>query len=482
MAANDMAGADEDLIFRSATLLAKAIRERKLSSYDVVLAHISRIRQVNSRINAVVQLTEERALREARRADEAVGRHEKIGALHGVPMTIKDSFDAEGIISTGGTIGRANFVPQKDATVVARLRAAGAIVVGKTNTPELTIGPDTENAIYGRTSNPYDVSRTPAGSSGGAASIIAAGGSPLDIGSDTGGSIREPAHVCGIAALKPTAGRVPRTGHVIPFGLGALDSLTQIGPMARYVEDLGLVLPIIAGADWRDPAIVPMPLSSYEDVEIKRLRIAFFTRVGALTPENVIEKTVAATAEALLRCGVSVKNDAPAPIVRAGELYKQLRNADGGASLRRLLIKSGTSEPGPGIAQRLAGLTPVSGEKYSEILEAVDEFRSQMLGFLEDYDAILCPPAVNTAWLHGTSFPDPYALWTFTTSFNLTGWPSAVVRAGTTDEGLPVGVQIVGRPWREDVVLALAMQVQSLMGGYRRPKLSAERGQGRGIR
>jgi len=159
-----------------------------------------------------------------------------------VPITIKDSLDTEGIVSTGGTPGRRQFVPDQDAPVVARLRAAGAVLLGKTNTPELTFSGETCNLIYGRTSNPFDLERSPGGSSGGSAAIIACGGSALEIGSDTGGSIREPAHLCGIAGIKPTSGRTPRSGHIVPHGGGVFDSLTQLGPMARYVEDLALAV------------------------------------------------------------------------------------------------------------------------------------------------------------------------------------------------------------------------------------------------
>ena len=196
----------------TATQIAEAIRGRRLSSKDAVRAFLSRIDDVNAKLNAIVVLCRRSALEEARRADEAVERGEKLGPLHGVPITIKDAYEMSGVVSTGGTLGRKDFVPDRDATVVARLRQAGAIVLGKTNLPEISMGFESSNLVYGRAKNPYDTGRTPGGSSGGEAAIIAAGGSPLGVGSDAGGSIRWPAHCCGIAGLKPTTGRIP-TGH-----------------------------------------------------------------------------------------------------------------------------------------------------------------------------------------------------------------------------------------------------------------------------
>src|SRR6266480_3568007 len=247
------------LIYRSASELARLIRSRDISSEELVRAHLSRISEVNPKLNAVCQIDEKGALAAARDADAALKRRGEVGKLHGVPVTIKDSFDTKGIISTGGTEGRRGFVPEKDATVVARLRAAGAIVLGKTNTPELTLSYDTENLIYGRTHNPYDLAQTPGGSSGGAAAILAVGGSALDIGSDTAGSIRIPAHFCGITGLKPTFGRVSRAGHIPPAG-GVAGRRTQVGPMARFVEDLVLALSIISGPDGEDPEVATVAL------------------------------------------------------------------------------------------------------------------------------------------------------------------------------------------------------------------------------
>ena len=203
---------------------------------------------MNGRINAVVQVNGDGALARARELDALLSRGERVGPLHGVPMTVKDSFDTAGLITTAGVTGRAGHVPRDDATVVARLRAAGAVLIGKTNTPELTLSFETDNPVYGPTKNPYDLTRSPGGSSGGAAAIIAASGTAFDVGTDTAGSIRVPVHFCGITGLKPTSGRVPRTGHIITFDT-ALQSLTHVGPLARYVEDLELLLPILAGPD-----------------------------------------------------------------------------------------------------------------------------------------------------------------------------------------------------------------------------------------
>ena len=226
-----------ELIFASATEQAKAIRDRQISSEELVRACIKRIEEVNPKLNAVVQLPAETALRQAREADKALAKGEIRGPLHGVPFTLKDAIETEGVISTGGTLGRASYVPKEDATVVKRLRAAGGVLLGKTNCPEFGWAWESDNLVYGRTNNPYDLSLSPGGSSGGESAIIAAGGSPLGLGSDAGGSVRFPAHCTGIAGIKPTSGRVPRTGH-FPGPGGTLDALWQIGPLARSVADL----------------------------------------------------------------------------------------------------------------------------------------------------------------------------------------------------------------------------------------------------
>jgi amidase len=459
-----------ELIYASATALAQAIRAKEVSSQEVVNAYLERIEAVNPRLNAVVQVTADAARDQARAADAALAGGDIRGPLHGVPVTIKDSLDTAGVISTGGTQGRQSFVPAQDATVVARLRRAGAILLGKTNTPELTLSIETDNLVYGRTNNPYNTSCTPGGSSGGAAAIIAAGGSPLDLGSDTGGSIRQPAHFCGITGIKPTSGRIPRTGHIISFDMGALDMMTQIGPMARFVEDLILTLPIIAGVDWRDPSVVPMPLGDPSAVELNRLRVAFYTDngVAAATPETI--DTVRNAAIVLSEAGASVDENRPPEIEQAVGMWLKIAVADGGAWIRRLLQEAGTTQVHPVLEQRFFGYEAIPSAEFTARLTELDRLRGALISFLAKYDVIICPVNAYPAMSHETAL-DQSDGWTYSRVFNLTGWPVSVVRAGTSPEGLPIGVQIVTRPWHEDVALAVAGHIETTLGGWQPPLL-----------
>lgn len=451
----------------SATTLARFIRTNLVSSVAVVDAHLARLETANPKLNAVVQIQAEAARRQAREADEAVSRGERLGPLHGIPITLKDSLDTADMVSTWGTAGRADFTPEHDATVVTRLRAAGAIILGKTNTPEFTLAGITDNAVYGRTNNPYDVERSPAGSSGGAGAILAAGGSALDLGSDTGGSIRMPSHYCGIAGIKPTSGRVPRTGHAISFEVGALDAFTQIGPMARHVEDLGLTLSIIAGPDGHDPAVVPAPLGDPQDVSVRDLRIAFFTDNGIKSPRPDTVSTVRAAAGVLADHGVSVTEDRPQGVSDAERLWYSLYLADGGAWIRQLIRAAGTEHMSSAL-DWMQTAQPVSLPEFTQELSRWNVYRSEMLAFMEPYDVLLCPVSATPATRHDDpDGPD----FTYTFAHNLTGWPGAVVRCGTSAEGLPIGVQIVAHPWREDVALAVAHYLETNLGGWQSPSV-----------
>ena len=457
----------DNLVYRPAKALAEAIRDREVSSLEVVTACISRIEAVNSRINAVVQKTFEDAIDQAQRADDALIRGVVRGPLHGVPMTIKDSLDTAGVITTAGTKGRASYIPDKDATVVARLRAAGAILLGKTNTPELTASGITDNYVYGRTSNPYDPTRTSGGSSGGAAAIIATGGTPFDIGSDTGGSIRLPAHYCGIAGIKPTAGRVPRTGHILSFDIGLTGLLTHIGPLARYVEDLVVLLPIISGVDWYDPAVAPVTLGNPTDVPLTQLRVAYYSDNGIKTPTRDTEQATKQAVEVLSAGGITLVEDRPPDIERGGTLVGRLMLADGGEAIRKVLRVSGTdpAEMHPSIRWTQSDqLLPTL--ELTDLIAKWNIYRSHMLTFMESYDAIVCPASSSPATKHeAAEGPDL----SYTSPYNLTGWPSVVVRGGTSSEGLPIGVQVIASPWREDIAFAIAQQIEKGLGGWQPP-------------
>lgn len=461
-----------DLIYASATQIASEIRKKNVSCLEVTKMHLEQIDSVNPMLNAVVQMCSDRALTEAKIADEKVSKNEFLGPLHGVPMTLKDSLDTEGVISTGGTKGRSHYIPKADSTVTSRLRNSGAILLGKTNTPEFTLAGETDNLVYGRTNNPYNKDRIPGGSSGGAAAIIASGGSPLDIGSDTGGSIRMPAHFCGITGIKPNSGRIPRTGHIVNHTMGAVDALTQNGPMARYVEDLILTLPILCGPDWIDPAIVPMPLRDPHSVKIIDLKIAFYTDNGIHKPSQAIQDTVRKAAEDLASMGCEVEENRPSALQMIPEINNALNGGDGREWVKRLIASAGTEEISPFLHRRIDSANPISTSEYTANLEKLDRFRSEMLAFMKNYDAILSPTAPFAACDHGETFTrknkDAFA---YTSAYNMTGWPGTVVRYGTTADNLPIGVQIVSKPWREDVSLAIALDLEKISGGWKKPNI-----------
>lgn len=472
-----------DLTAMSASQLARLIRRRVVSSVEVVQAYLDRIDQVNPDLNAVVQNRGDAALADAQAADAALregSRFRTFGPLHGVPITIKDLFEVAGEISSAGTYGRRNFIPAVDATAVARLKAAGAIILGLTNVPELGQAITSDNIVYGRTNNPYDLGRTPGGSSGGEGAIIAAGGSPFGIGSDAGGSIRVPSHLCGIAGIKPTSGRASRTGH-FPGPGGAFDRVWHIGPMSRHVEDLFLGLQLISGGDAGDTNIAPVPLLDPNTVNLRKLRIGYFTDNGLggfATPTAETVSTVMAAVNALQDERVVVEEVVP-PIrdpladVDILTLLLEILFGDGGVLYASFLDFVGTppDKRSPELQRTLELVAPLalSTSDFSSFLFLWDAYRSAMLSFIDDYDALVCPAMAFPAFPH----PDPstfqldfFLSVSYTLMFNLTGWPGAVVRGGTSPEGLPIGVQVVAKPWREDVALAIAQHLEDTLGGW----------------
>jgi amidase len=461
-----------DPLYVSATKLAELIRQKKITAVQAVTAAYARIDAVNPKINAVVTFCRERALAEAKEADAALAKGKILGPLHGVPFTIKDSFDTAGVVSTGGTLGRKTFIPGTDATVVARLRAAGGILLGKTNTPEFTLGGGargTYNLIFGQTYNPYKEGYNPSGSSGGAGAIVASGGPYFDIGSDYGGSIRGPAHNNGIAGIKPTLGRSPRTGHIVGYG-GAFDSFQETGPLARRVEDLYLLLSIIGGPDSSDAMMAPVPLGNPADVDLKSLRIAYYLTHG--TPEAsaetqaVVQKSVGYF-EAL---GAKITADKPPKMTELAAIRRKFEAADGRDHILRLLKKHGTTQASPGLS--ITGEVLPSAD-FTRLCEEMDAIKSEQLAWFEKYDMIICPSSNFPAEEVPSEFTRPPNApmrgGGYNGEYNTTGWPAGVVRAGTSADGLPIGIHVIAQPWRDDVVLAALSHIETKTGGWQKP-------------
>jgi len=463
-----------DLTFRSATSLAAGIRKKEFSSLEVVEAHLEQIERANPPLNAVVRVLAGTARAEARKADEAVARGEAIAPFHGVPMTVKDAWEVAGVPSTGGTLGRVSYIPERDATVIARMRTAGAIPIGMTNLPELSFAFESDNLVHGRTNNPYNLARTPGGSGGGGAAAIAAGMSPIEIGADLGGSIRLPAHFSGIAGIRPTTGRVPMTGY-FPPSLGWVSHFSAAGPMARRVEDLAAALPLISGPDWIDATVQDVPLRDWRAVSLKGMRVAVHTDNGIMAARADVAAIVIEAAKSLADAGAQVVEAIPSGIAQCLNIFIGMASADAGQGLRVLLAGIGTKRTHPLMDAGLNMSTEHKSAGFLQLLWAqVDMYRSSMLSFLQNYDLILCPVNALPAIEHGTCFrEDILPAFSYTVAHNLTGWPGAVVRCGTSTEGLPIGVQAVARPWREDVALAVTHHLETAFGGYQRPALAA---------
>jgi amidase len=458
-----------DVCSLSGTAQARLIRSGEVSATELVEAHLRRIEAVNPCLNAVAEVLEETALESAARVDRERAQGNPLPALAGVPFSIKDSIEVEGTVCTAGTLGRKSAAPSiQDATVVARLRAAGAIPIARTNLPDLLFAFESDNLIRGRTNNPYDFSRSSGGSSGGEAALIAACGSPFGLGSDAAGSVRLPAHFCGIASIKPTSGRLPRTGHVPPAG-GWIETLWQIGPMARRVEDLSSMMSLLAVPDGCDHTVVGMPFGDPAKVRMKDLRIAFFTDNGIVPAEPetiaVVRQAAASLSDAIGR----IEERRPPGVDESYELEMRMIGPDGGDGLRALLTALGTTRTHRLLDGWLMKLEPcrTTLDGFAEYWAALDRFRARMFAFLENYDAIISPVFIEAALPHGSSIEErTFQGFSYTMTHNLTGWPAAVVRCGQTATGLPIGVQIAAHPWREDVALRIAAQLESTCGGW----------------
>jgi amidase len=462
-----------DTVYASAGDIAAAVRAKKVSAVEVTEAHLARIAKVNPQLNALVAVDKDGARGAARAIDQRIAAGENAGPLAGVPISIKDTIEVAGLPCAAGTLGRKAFVPKADATVVARLRAAGAVVLGKGNTPEFACAFETDNLVTGRTNNPYDHSRTPGGSTGGDAAIIAAGGTVLAMGTDAGGSIRLPAHYCGLASLKPTINRTPRTG-AFPYPMGLRMPLAVLSPIARYVDDLMAVLPIVSGPDGRDFSIPEAILRDPRSVSVRGLRVALLGD-DALPPMTPATKdALRAAAEGLAKAGAEIIDVRPPGIEETYKLWADLFG-DGGGGLKALLKSVGSERSSPLFDRSLETIFAARHSAATDVYALAarwDQFRLKMQAFIGGFDALLSPACSFPAPPHGTTFDaDKLEGCAYTMLHNLTGWPACVVRGGSSPEGLPIGVQVAASYGREDIALAATKEIETRLGGFVPPQV-----------
>ncbi len=426
--------------------MAELIRSRQISPAELMTAHLQQIQQINPSLNAVTELLGERVAAS--------------GPLCGVPFSVKDSIDVAGVKTTAGTWGLRNSAPAaRNATLVDRLCQAGGIPIAKTNLPDLLFSFETDNLIYGRTNNPYDLTRTPGGSSGGEAALIAACGSPLGLGSDALGSVRVPAAFCGIASIKPTRGRLPRDGHVPPPG-GWIEALWEIGPMARYVEDLILVMQLLVGED-----------GQFASPDLKKVRLAFFTDNGFARCNPEIKAAVEQCAKFFADFGFTVAEVRPPGVEDAYDLELALLGADGAEGIDAYLKSIGSDKTHPLLNNFLDHLRPHRADiiQFSQRWAQWDEYRSNLRAFFQNYDAILCPVYTQPALPHAGSAEDEnFRGFSYTMAWSVAGTPAATVRCAE-HEGLPINVQVVTKPGRDMLALQLCHMIEDQFGGWRKP-------------
>ena len=474
--------------FAAALELAAAIRGRRLAAEELVELSLERISRHNGALNAICTLDEAGARRRAKRADEALARGELWGPLHGVPMTIKDALETAGLRTTGGHPPLAGYVPSSDAPAVARLRAAGAILLGKTNVPPLSADYRADNPIFGRTNNPWDLERTPGGSTGGGAAAVSAGLSAFDVGSDLAGSVRTPAHFCGLFALKATEGRIPNAGHIPepPGQPRAVRHMNVLGPLARSVDDLALLTKILSGPAMEEPDVPPVPWHEAETGELRRYRFAWSTSFGGIPVTRGTRQAIEKLANELSRvgCAVEERNPDGFDFDMAWETWGEIAIAERAATGRERS------------AERVAALNTTLGEQwavargsakgvragiaeYMVALNRRDALIAVLEKFLATWDAFICPVSVGPAIAH-VPFGTPIAVdehevpyfiagTAYTCPFNLTGHPAVVLPLARSREGLPIGVQVLGRRWSEPQLLALCAKLALVTGPFTPP-------------
>ena len=460
--------------------MAEQIRQKKVSPVELVDGHLARIEKLNPKLNAYVQVDAEGACRQARAAEGAVTRGEKVGLLHGVPISIKSSIEVKGMRCEAGSKIRAGCTAEQDAPLVSRLREAGAIIMGNTNAPELLMAWETDNLLYGRTNNPWDLSRTPGGSSGGEAAAIAAGCSAGGVGSDGGGSIRVPAHFSGICGLKPTPGRIPATGH-FPNSVGPFALIGVVGPMARTVADLKVLLEVMQGPDDGDPSAAPVPVRWPSRDDVKKLRIGYFEDDGRTPVTAETRAAVRAAAAALKQAGFEVEPFRPEGLESSRQLWWQFFGIAGGMLLGPL-TKGREADLSPMLKQFSSWVAAEPSHTAQTLLDTWimrDVVRMQVFSQMREYPILLCPVASIPAFHHGerswnidgqtVKYLDA---WSYTEWFNLLGTPAVAIPFGRSSQGLPIGVQMVARPWEEELVLAVAAELEAQRGEWQAPSFN----------
>jgi Asp-tRNA(Asn)/Glu-tRNA(Gln) amidotransferase A subunit family amidase len=461
-----------------ATRIVAAIASGKLSAAEAVQAHLDQINRLEPQLNAFVDVRAGAALAEAHAQDDAAARGAARGPLGGLPVTVKSAIDVNGLRCETGSPARKGVVAASDAVVVARLRAAGAIVLGTTNVAEMLMGYESDNPLHGRTANPWDLARTPGGSSGGESAAIAAGCSAGGIGSDGGGSIRVPAHFTGICGLKPTPGRIPGTGHQPPC-LGPFSLIGVVGPMARYVGDVRALFEVLAGPDAGDPMAAPVPLVPADEAGRAPIRIGVFEDDGRTKVTADTRAAVMAAAHAAANAGHHVEQFRPDGLEAARKLW-DIFFAEAGLMLLHETLE-GAERGLPILKAFLKGQAPPPPLSALGLMHAWierDELRAKFLRQMDTYRVLICPVASIPAFAHGerawtidgarVEYLDAMS---YTQWFNILGNPAVVVPAGRSEEGLPIGVQIVGRPFEEELVLAVAASIERELGGYRLPPI-----------
>jgi amidase len=463
----------DEFVKLSAAKLAAMIHARAVSPVEVVEAHLRRIEQLNPMLNAIVTLAPD-VIERAQEAEAAIMRGEVAGSLHGVPFTVKDTIETKNIVTTSGSLLRVSHVPDKDAPAVARMKAAGAILLGKTNVPEMAIPYECDNPVFGRTNNPHDLNKTSGGSSGGEAAAISACLSPAGLGSDLSGSIRVPAHFCGIVGLKPTSGRVSCAGHFPPV-IGALSKGAVIGPMARDVEDLSLLLNVLTEPDVT--GIVSAQAERARDT-VRGWRVASYLDESRTPVNDETRNAIHAALRALNEAGLSIVEETPPGLERAIDLWPALFSRISASQLREVYAGH-EGQAGAVAGAVLASLEkappPTSDEDIGVIAER-NALRAALIRWMQTTPFIITPVGAVPAFEHGARRVDVEGqemsvsrAFGYSRAINVLDLPSVTLPISRTREGLPIGIQIIGRPFQEEAVLVAASIIEESLGGWVQP-------------